>query len=243
MKKFINARQNLKSTTEEFTADTLRKNHACTYTDFQNFLLSLQTLSDALEVTGDEDKTTPSPQITVSIPCFKEFCNIFSISQYNYVRLISCVKFNRKNELISFRTIGTSITTKTSPSLPSVIYIGGNVFNWSNNNYYFSRENSHTLSTGAYACDYDRLQTMEELTSCTSRLQQKSCSKLVVTWVIDDTTEISRPFQHGSHFTGNLLIEIPYLVFNDVSLASKIYKWVSMNRKSSKSMESQSSSS
>lgn len=243
LKRYKNRKHKLQTTSEELSTETWVVTQTCTYSDFKVFLQYLRTLADGLEVSGDEDQRLASPRTTISFSSFKQFCNLFSISEYNYHGLLSCYKSNKKGQLVSFKTVGTAFESTDAPSLPSILCLGGNVQNWCDENVYFSRENSHTLSTGGYACEYDHLSTRQSYVSRhTSVRDFLTCNNLSATWSIDDTTDICRPVQNGSHFIGKLVIKIPYLVFKNARLATKIHKWVRPNRNFSDSSDSSSSS-
>lgn len=238
LKKFKNTKHKLHSTADEITAATLNVTQTCTYSDFKMFIAYLKKLPGSLDVSGNSEETTASPNITISIPSFKVFCSLFSIADYYYKVLLSCQQLNRKGQLTSFKCIGSIIANREIPSLPSILCLGGNAQVWCDSNSFFAKENSHTLSTGGYACDYERLLTRQLHTSHRTALGDLKGSDLTVTWSIDDSSEICRPIQEGLHFIGKLSITIPYVIFNDATVATNIHKCMCLNRKFSDSTDS-----
>lgn len=243
LKKFRNAKHKLQSNGDETTSSTWKVTHSCTYSDFKVLLAYIQTLTQYLEVKGNNEDTTTSSHISISIPSFKTFCTLFGIADYNYRSLLSCHQCNRKGKITSFKCIGSVINNNDMPSLPSIICVGGNAKIWCDCNYFFAKENGHTLSTGGSACDYERLMTREAFNTQQGPLEGVSGSDLTITWSIDDSTEICRPIQEGTHFIGKLVITIPYVIFNDVKVARKVHKWLRPNRSLSDFSDSSSSSS
>lgn len=243
LKKFRNGRHKLQSNIDETSSSTWKVTQACTHSDFKLLFEYLKTLSQSLEVEGDDDRTTASYHISITIPSFKVFCTLFSISNYNYESLLYCYQSNRKGQLTSSKCIGSIIEKKEMPSLPSILCVGGNAQRWCNSNYFFVKENGHTLNTGGSACDYERVMSREDHTMQCAAIEDVTGSDLTVSWFLDDSSDICRPCQEGAHFIGKLTITLPYIIFNDARVATKIHKWLCPNRELSDSSDSSSSSS
>ena len=243
-RRYQNAKHKLQSTNNEISSETWTVTQMCTYSDFKSFLEYLRNIRSGLVVNGDEEPRTASPRITISIPSFREFCSLFSISQNNYEGLLACHKYNKKGQLVSFKAMGTFFESRENPSLPSLLCLGGTVQDWCDDNTYFSREHSHTLSAGGYACEFEHLSTRQAYISRTASVMDiLTGDMLTVKWSIDDSSEFCRPIQDGSQFIGKLVVRIPYLLFKDTRLATKIHKRMQPNRNNSDSTDSSSSSS
>lgn len=243
LNKFRNARHKLQRGTEEVFSSTWKISQSCTYNDFKLLLAYLRAISESLKVDGDVEGTTAATYTSITVPSFKIFCTLFGIAENTYKSLLSCHHLNRKGQLLSFKCIGTIVKKTEKPSLPSILSVGGNAAIWCDWNYFFMKENSHILNTGTAACEYERLLTRQIHTSQLHSLGDVNGCDLTITWSMDESTEICRPIQAGVQFIGKLIISLPYIIFNDEKVATKLYKWLRPKRTASDSSDSSSSSS
>lgn len=230
LKKYRTKQQRLVGIPDDLVEGTWKMSHTCTFTDFKELLRYLQSLSSELSVNSDDEMTTAPSTITISFDSFRLFCNLFSISQFNYKSLLSCSKVNRKGNIVSMKCIGSYINNKQDPARPSMLCVGGHPSRWAEENYFFYKENSHTLNSGTAACSFQQISTNEVYTNIEAKLGSSTPNDINVKWTIEESAEICRPIQGTSTFVGKMDLVLPYVLFTNMKVATKIHKWLSPNR-------------
>ena len=127
------------------------------FSDYKNMVSYIQSLSTEIGIVGMNDNGAIPSDVTVTLPSFRVFCTVFAISENHYHALRTNVHTNRNGQLISLKAIGSVLPTQESPSLPTILCIGGSASTWNKDNSFFYREHNHRLSTGSFACNYQQI--------------------------------------------------------------------------------------
>ena len=237
-----------KSTRHRFVADgddvlssTWTTSVDCSFSDYKNMVSYMQSLSTEITTIGMNDHGAIPSDVTVTLPSFKVFCRVFSISENHYHDLHTIAHTNKKGKLISLKAIGSVTPNQESPSLPTILCIGGSAATWNKDNSFFFREHNHRLSCGTFACNYQRIKDEGTFLEEKTRVNHIKIRDITVSWCIGGPSEICRPTLLDSSFIGKLNVHIPVLQFNNSALATKICRWLSANRKYDYSSDSSSS--
>ena len=242
LKKYRNKHHKIVGNVTDLVNDTWKLCHTCTLSDFKELLQYLQSLNSELTVTGDKETTTAPSEIALSFHSFHQFCTLFGISEFNYNSLLSCSKFNRKGNLLSFKCIGSYIDNMHDPARPSMLCVGGRPCRWSEQNFFFYKENSHRLNSGSPVCSFQQVKTIQSHATIVGKIGSSIPRDIIVKWVQDESAEICRPIHGTSTFVGTIDLQLPYTHFNNLKEATQIHKWLSPNRTISYSSDGSDSS-
>ena len=213
----------------------------CSYSDFHPLFTHIKTLTDDLTISGPGEGSAIPSKMTISFRSFQGFCIAFSIPDNHFKYLLSTSHKSRKGEVISFKAVGTVAVDKNKSSLPTILCIGGPAETWADENYFFYRENSETVNSGKYACNYQRLQTRNSHFCQQSKLSHITTPSITLTWCSNDSNMYCRPTIRESAFVGTVSVQVPCIQFNDAKVASTISKWLGSNSNESDTNDSSSS--
>lgn len=228
-RKYTSTKHKFAIANDEICPSTLSASVDCSYSDFQPLFRHIKSLTNELSINGLGDRSTVPSTVTITFRSFYTFCTAFSITDNHFKSLLSTQHKTRKGELSSFKAVGTVAHDKMKPSLPSILCIGGSADTWSDENYFFYRENRETINSGQYVCNFQRLQTRGTHYCEHSKLSHVPSPSITLRWNSIDSNEYCRPTLTQSAFLGRVSVQIPCLEFNDAKVATRISKWLGSN--------------
>ena len=196
-----------------------------------------RTLGDRCSLPPRTHRNSLSPW-SINICDASEFASFFGIPSTKLNKLLVVKRCDRRGGILALKTIGSILQCET-PSKPRLFCLGGKADVWNTTCVFFRREHGHRTEAGLFSTPFTRIRSAEEHALDMAKFDTITCETICVKWVPNETDTLCSTGQSASITMGKLVVQIPVITFNDMTIARKVNECISNQ---SDDMESDSSS-
>lgn len=210
----------------------------CSLEDFTAFVKFLSTKLHTFNGNIMEENSVTN-NATIEVQSFKEITQLFGITEMDSNKVLVVKRSDRKGSITSMKAIGTVIQNN-EPSLPTLFCLGGDVTKWCDECLYFHRENNHKDQSGLYTAPFVRAQSHDDLKRNLEKVERTQGNGIMFKWVPNKSSSLCSTGIPHTILMGRLVLRIPFVVFNNMTVAGKVNESI---KRSSTGNDSESSNS
>ncbi len=221
LRKYMNRVKKPSSTSPELVQSCWSTSMDCSFLEYKAFYEFLDV--KLLERCSVQEFTTEDVHrgSAIQFKSTKDFSKFFGIRDSVYNKLLIVSRSDRQGRSLAFKALETYSSTDSAVH-PRVFCLGGRTTVWSEESYFYYREHGHRTQAGVFSAPFTRINSYERYQEVLQLMDEPTTSPISIKWKPTTTPSICTVGVSERLLMGKIEVELPYVEFNDMTVAAKV---------------------